>query len=149
MAVRIDRPSAGPSWLESVLASADRILTRLSREKVGRLRRDFGFADAGQILSLGALPANAVIDKSSSGVFVHEAFNAGTDNRLDIGTAADPDFYAADVPLTALGFVAIGAAGISLRPSETQATELTCSVDLSGTAATAGRGSVIVAYMLL
>ncbi len=148
MAIRIDRPSAGPSWLESVLAGADRILNRLQREKVGRLRRDFGFADAGLTLSLGALPANAVIDKASSGVVVHEAFDAGTDNRLDIGTAADPDLYATDLALTALGFVPIDESGVSLRPSETGATELTFSVDLSGTAATAGRASVIVAYFL-
>ena len=37
-----------------------------------------------------------MIDKASSGGFVHEAFNAGTDNRIDIGTAADPDLYATD-----------------------------------------------------
>jgi hypothetical protein len=82
-------------------------------------------------------------------VYVHEVFNAATNNRLDIGTAATADLYGTDISLLALGFFPLDVTAQSFRPSQTVATELEITVDVTGAGLTTGKASAIVFYTLL
>jgi len=114
-------------------------------DQVHYLAKDFTFADDGSVLSLGYLPAGAVIIKPMSGVAVHVAFNAGTTNVLDIGTAANDDLYGTDLALGSIAFVPLDEAVSMAVAADTL---VTATVDLTGTAATTGSGTVIIAYVL-
>lgn len=114
-------------------------------DQVHYLAKNFTYADDGSTISLGYLPAGAVIVKPMSGVAVHVAFNAGTTNVLDIGTAADTDLYATDLALGSIAFVALDEA-VSMTVAAD--TEVKFVVDLTGTAATAGSATAIIAYVL-
>ena len=114
-------------------------------DQVHYLAKDFTYADDGSVLSLGYLPAGAVIIKPMSGVAVHVAFNAGTTNVLDIGTAANDDLYGTDLALGSIAFVPLDEA-VSMTVAVD--TLITATVDLTGTAASAGSATVIIAYVL-
>lgn len=114
-------------------------------DQVHYLAKDFTYADDGSVLSLGYLPAGAVIIKPMSGVAVHVAFNAGTTNVLDIGTAANDDLYGTDLALGSIAFVPLDEAVSMTVAADTL---VTATVDLTGTAASAGSGTVIIAYVL-
>lgn len=146
--MRIPRPLKVIDWFDWWVQRAERELDAADRSNLKVIRYDFTKADAGSTISIGALPENAVVIKAISGVYVHEAFNAGTNNRLDIGTAADTDFFGTDLSLLAIGFVPLDEA-VSLRPSETVATEIKIVVDVTGTAATTGKASAMVFYTVL
>lgn len=114
-------------------------------DQVHYLAKDFTFADDGSVLSLGYLPAGAVIIKPMSGVAVHVAFNAGTTNVLDIGTAANDDLYGTDLALGSIAFVPLDEAVSMTVAADTL---VTATVDLTGTAATTGSATVIIAYVI-
>lgn len=114
-------------------------------DQVHYLAKDFTYTDDGSVLSLGYLPAGAVIIKPMSGVAVHVAFNAGTTNVLDIGTAANDDLYGTDLALGSIAFVPLDEAVSMTVAADTL---VTATVDLTGTAATTGSGTVIIAYVL-
>lgn len=114
-------------------------------DQVHYFAKDFTYADDGSVLTLGVLPAGACILKALSGVTVHVAFNAGSTNVLDVGTSADDDLYGTDLALGSIAFVPLDEA-VSMTVAAD--TTLTATVDLTGTAATAGSGTVIVAYVL-
>lgn len=114
-------------------------------DQVHYLAKDFTYADDGSVLSLGYLPAGAVIIKPMSGVAVHVAFNAGSANVLDIGTAANDDLYGTDLALGSIAFVPLDEAVSMTVAADTL---VTATVDLTGTAATTGSGTVIIAYVL-
>lgn len=107
------------------------------------LRCDFTFADNGKVLTVGTLPANAVIMKAISGVNVSTAFNAGTGNVLDIGTTADDDLFGTDLALGTAGAVPLDEAVSQFVAVDTT---VTATVALSGTAASAGVGQIVIAY---
>lgn len=114
-------------------------------DQVHYLAKNFTYADDGSVLSLGYLPAGAVIIKPMSGVSVHVAFNAGETNVLDIGTAANDDLYGTDLALDTIAFVPLNEAVSMTVAADTL---ITATVDLTGTAATTGSGTVIIAYVL-
>lgn len=114
-------------------------------DQVHYLAKDFTYADDGSVLSLGYLPAGAVILKPMSGVAVHVAFNAGTTNVLDIGTAANDDLYGTDLALGSIAFEPLDEAVSMTVAADTL---VTATVDLTGTAATTGSGTVIIAYVI-
>ena len=113
-------------------------------ENVQYIRKDFTFSDAGRVLTVGTLPAGAVIVKAISGVHVSTAFNAGTANTLDIGTAADGDLYATALALGAVGPVALDEAVSQLVTVDTT---VTSTPTLTGTAATTGAGQIVIAFV--
>lgn len=114
-------------------------------DQVHYLSKNFTYADDGSVLSLGYLPAGAVILKPMSGVAVHVAFNADTTNVLDIGTAANDDLYGTDLALGSIAFVPLDEAVSMTVAADTL---VTATVDLTGTAATTGSGTVIIAYVI-
>ena len=148
MIVNLQAPSSAAPWFASFFRVLRDILARLDREPVKVLRVDFDKNNAGQTLSLGAVPENAVVDYAGSGVWVFEVFNAATNNRVNIGTAASTSLYATALSLTSLGFKPFNNAAVLLRPSQTAPTELKGVVDVTGVAATTGKAAFIVKYMV-
>lgn len=118
---------------------------QLQDQQITYIARDVTFADNAVARQIGILPAGARIHRALSGVQVHQAFNAGTTNVIDIGTAADDDFYATDL---ALGTVAFVANDENVSQEVTADTVITATVGLAGTAATTGRATVIIAYYI-
>jgi hypothetical protein len=113
-------------------------------QNVHFLRRLISYTDTGA-LELGTIPAGALILKPLSGVQVTTVFNAGTTNVLDVGTTADDDLFGTDLALGSLAFVPLDEAigGFYV----TSDTTLTCTVAMSGTAATTGAAVVVIAYV--
>ena len=113
------------------------------QQMVHYLRKSIVFGDDDVELTVGTIPAGAVILPAASGVIVTTVFNAGTANVLDIGTTADPDLYATDLALGTLGQVTLDEA---VDFSVSADTTITATPALTGTAATTGAGIVIIAY---
>jgi len=115
--------------------------------QVHYLAADFTFASDGLTLSLGYAPIGATVIRG--GVVVSQAFNAGTTNVLDLGTAADPDGFATDLALGTVGVIPTDEMATSNDAGPYAAdTELVAVVDLTGTAATTGIGRAWVEYIL-
>jgi len=95
-------------------------------------------------VTVGVLPAGAVIVPNASGAFVTTAFAADTTAQtLDIGISADADEYASALVLTTAGQIELDVETDLLAP-----TDLTVTATLTaGTAPTAGSLEVIIAYI--
>lgn len=113
------------------------------------LRRDLTFADNGIERFVGAIPAGSLIIRPISGVFVSQAFNAGTTNTLNVGTEIpvnDDDLLGTLLALGTVGtFVALDENVTNYLV--TADTDITATVVLTGAAATAGRCQVVIAYV--
>lgn len=114
-------------------------------QNVQYLRKDFTYLDYGSTLEIGTLPAGAMIVKPLSGVQVNVVFNAATTNVLDIGTSADDDFYATDLALGVATFVPIDEAVTMAVASDTT---IYGKPAQTGTAATTGSGTILIAFVL-
>ena len=110
--------------------------------QVHYLRKGFTYADNGKTLTVGTLPAGAQIIKPMSGVAVNVAFNGGTTNTLDIGSADDTDLYATDLALGSIAFVPLDEAVSMIVSADT----VIKAVVVSTASASAGEGEIIIAY---
>lgn len=117
------------------------------------LRADIVFGDDGNEVSLGWVPDNATVIRG--GVIVTTAFNAGTSNVADLGfrnagdgTADDLDEFATDLALGTAGVIVADELATAADVHFPNGAEITCSVDLTGTAATAGAGVAWVEYIV-
>lgn len=113
-------------------------------QQVHYLRKDIVFGDTGEQI-VGILPAGALIIKPISGVDVQVAFNNGTTNTLNVGTSANDDLYGTALATGAIAFVPLDEA-VSLKVAVD--TVITATQAVSGTAASAGAASVVIAYTL-
>lgn len=113
-------------------------------QQIHYLRKGFTFEDDGSVLTVGTIPAGSTILKPLSGVNVDVAFDAGTTNVLDVGTSANDDLYATNLALGSIAFVPLDEAVAMTVSADTT---LIATVDLTGTAATAGQAEVIIAYI--
>ena len=118
---------------------------RLQEQQVTYLRRTVTFADNGVALTLGTIPAGAVIIKPISGAYVNVVFNAGTSNTINIGTTANDDLYATLLAAGTIAFVPLDEAVTMAVASDTT---ITATVVLTGTAATTGSADIVVAYVM-
>jgi hypothetical protein len=125
--------------------TAGTVARDLGTQTVHYLRKGFTYTDDGSVLTVGVLPAGAQIIKPMSGVSVNVAFNAGSTNVLDIGTPANDDLYATDLALGSIAFVPLDEAVSMVVASDTT---ITATVDLTGTAASAGQGEIVICYAL-
>lgn len=114
-------------------------------QEIQYIRKNIVFGQAGSAITIGVLPAGAIIQKAGSGVYVNTVTNAGTNNRIDIGTSADDDLYGTDLATTTLGFVPLDE-NVSYRLAAD--TTITATLDLTGTAATTGDLDVVITYVL-
>jgi len=117
------------------------------------MRKSISYADGTASEStVGVIPAGSVIMKAISGVYVTTAFNSGGANTLDIGTnggdtGADDD---ADAFGTALALGTANFVPLDVTTGEYLVnfdTNITCTLTMTGTAATAGAAEVVVAYV--
>lgn len=110
------------------------------------LRKKITKADATLVVPLGYIPAGSVVIRG--GVAVREAFNAGTNNRLDIGTVADDDGFATDLALGTVGVITADEMATSNDFYVSEDTLINCTVDVTGTAATTGIAEVWIEYLV-
>jgi hypothetical protein len=115
------------------------------QQLVHYIRRGFTFADNGVALTIGTLPAGALINKAMSGIHIVTAFNAGTANVADVGTAADDDYFGTDLALGTTTFVPLDEVVGGYRLAAD--TDITITLGLTGTAATTGDGEVVICYI--
>lgn len=119
-----------------------------SQQMVHYLRKTLSYTDNGSEVTIGWIPSGALILSPISGVRVSTAFNAGSGNVLDIGANTgndDPDEFATDLALGSVAFVPVDeATGVYVMTADT---EITATVALSGTAATAGQAEVVICYI--
>ncbi|NKJ03470.1 hypothetical protein [Rhizobium sp. SG741] len=90
------------------------------------------------------IPAGAIILAPLSGVDVQTVFNAGTNNRVQIGDASNASKYGLNVSLAALGFAPMA---VAVGHKVTVDTDIVFAVDNSGTAATTGDAELVLAYI--
>lgn len=114
--------------------------------QVHYLWKEFTKADATLVLTLGVVPAGGYVLRG--GVVVKQAFNAGTNNRLDIGTSGDDDGFATDLALGTVGVIVADEMATSDDSYCSTDTTITATVDVTGTAATTGTGMVWVEYIV-
>lgn len=114
------------------------------QQMVHYIRRTLTSADQGNEVTIGWLPAGAVINKAASGVVVATAFN-GTSPVLDIGGNVgndDPDEWATDLALVGANFLPLDEAIGTYYVTED--TEVTATI--GGTGASAGEAVVVIYY---
>lgn len=96
---------------------------------------------------IGKIPKGSTILKPLSGVQVNTVFNAATTNTLHIGESSptdNDDLYATGLLLGTATFVPIDEA---VNLTVTADTTLTCTYNQTGTAASAGAGRVVIAFI--
>lgn len=98
----------------------------------------------GAAFVIGVIPAGSIIIGPISGVDVGTVFNAGTNNRLNIGISGTPAKYAATSSLLTAGFVAMA---VAAGHRVTVDTPILVTPDVTGTAATTGDAEVVIAYI--
>ena len=109
------------------------------------LRKTVGYGDDGTELTVGIVPSGSTILKPMSGVQVSTAFNAATGNVLQVGTDANDNLFMTSGALGTATFVPLDEAiGGYLVTADTT---ITATVELTGTAATAGSGEVVICYI--
>ncbi len=114
-------------------------------QMVHYLRKSIVYGDDGSVLTVGVIPAGSLILKALSGVHVTTAFNAGTNNFLDVGPTTNDDLYGTDLSLATTTFVPLDeAVGTYLVTVDTT---IIATVDLTGTAASTGAAEVIICYI--
>ena len=114
-------------------------------QNVQFLRKNITYADMGKLITLGTIPANALILKPISGVQVNTVFNSATTTVLDIGTTADGDLFVTDLDVkTAAAFVPLDEAVSMVVASDTT---LTAQLAETGAAATAGAAVIVIAFI--
>lgn len=115
---------------------------QLYTEQVHYLMEPISF-DGPTTVSLGYLPAGAVV--TASGTSVATAFNAGTTNNLDIGITGSLNTYGDNIALGSAG-VKNGTITATAHAVIAADTEVFATVQLAGTAASAGAAEVWLQY---
>ena len=108
------------------------------------LRKSYSYTD-GQtaVITVGVLPAGAVVIGAMSGIAVTTAFNDGTNKLAKIGVTGTDDKWDASASLATLGFVPFDAAASHLVAADT--TVILTGLRTGG-AASAGAAEIIIAY---
>lgn len=115
-----------------------------SYQNIQYLTKDVTFADNGTQITMGKIPAGSLIVKPISGVQINEAFNAGTNNYIQIGIDSNDDLYGTNLAGGTVTFVPLDEA-VAFKVLVD--TIITIKVDLSGTAATTGKATGLIAFV--
>jgi hypothetical protein len=110
------------------------------------LRYDFAYntSGIGSGVSIGKIPANALIKDTQ--VSVQTAFNAATTNTVSVGSAAAGTQVVNAQTVASVGSTTVAPASVGGLLSASADTELFVTYSQTGTAASAGVGSVVVSY---
>lgn len=117
----------------------------LATQQVHYLRKKITFANDGQTVDVGTIPAGALVLKPISGVHVSVAFNGGTTNTLDIGPSTDSgtNLWATVLALGTIGFIPIDEVVSNVVSVDT----LVQAKVVSTASASAGTGYIVIAYV--
>lgn len=117
----------------------------LATQQIHYLRKAISFADNGNTVDIGTLPAGALILKPISGVMVNVAFNGATTNTLDVGPSTDAgtDLWGTVLALGTIGFIPLDEVVTLLVASDTAVQAKV----VSTTGASAGSGVIVIAYI--
>lgn len=117
-------------------------------QQVHYIRKSVAISDAATTIDVGVIPSGAVINFAMSGVHVHAAFNAGTNNRLDIGASTDTgtNNFGTLLALGTVGFVPLDE-GANTTSKMAADTNVQAYVDVTGNAATTGSATIIICYI--
>jgi len=115
-------------------------------QAVQTITKDIAFSDVDTTVTVGVLPAGAVVLRA--GAIVSTAFNSGSTDILDIGTSADSDGFATDISLATIGVIAADemATTNDAGPYASDTT-IVCVPAQTGTAASAGAARVYVEFI--
>ncbi len=94
---------------------------------------------------VGTIPAGSVVLRGN--VVVTTAFNWGTNNLIDVGTANDPDGFATIMTLLTIGNIVLDEMATTNDQYVTADTIIYAQMQCTGTAASAGAGFVIIEYV--
>lgn len=108
------------------------------------LRKYFTKADAALTLDMGYLPPGAAV--VDGGINVIEAFNAGSNNRANLGVSTDTDDFATLLALGTVGIIKMDETATCNDFYSTSAQLVQVNVDVTGTAATTGKAIAFVVY---
>lgn len=119
-----------------------------NKQLVHYLRKTIAYTDDGNELDVGIIPAGSLILKPASGVHITTAFDAAGGNVLQVGFSAgvdDPNLLGTSLALGTTTFVPLDEAvgGYLVTVDAT----VSVTVELTGTAASAGSGEVVIAYI--
>lgn len=124
------------------------IARKHTSQQVPYARKTISYTDNGSEIDVVTVPAGSLILKPSSGVHVTTAFNASAGNVLQVGTSDgtdDPNLYGTSLALGTATFVPLDeAVGTYLVTVDTT---ISVTVELTGTAATAGSAEVVVTWI--
>jgi hypothetical protein len=101
-------------------------------------------ANQSEVFVVGVIPAGALILKALSGVNVDVAYTSATNKLVNIGTTANDDLYGTSLSVASIAFVPLDEAVAMTVAADTT---ITASHALTGSAGTAGRAEVVIAYI--
>jgi len=113
------------------------------------LSKTITYADDGTVVTIGTLPAGAVVIPGISGVAVNTAFNGNSTNTVDVGVTGAATKYSSAIALGTAGWIENDVI------TEASASDLSISADIDAIAtvvstasASAGTATVILAYVI-
>lgn len=117
-------------------------------QMVHYLRKTITYADNGDTVIVGYLPAGAVVLPGLSAAMVSTAFNGDTTNTVDIGITGSTTKYASALALGTVGWIELDVITESAATSTlTTAVEEVIATVVSTASASAGSAEIVVAYI--
>jgi hypothetical protein len=119
------------------------------KQLVHYLRKRITFADEGDVVTVGYLPANAVV--IGGGAMITTAFD--DTSTIDVGfkdgnSTADPDAYATALTATAVGFIALDVLATTANIMQTEDCTVTVTLNDGTGAVSVGAAEIIVTYVV-
>lgn len=117
--------------------------------QVHYLAKTITYADDGKTVTVGYLPAGAVVLPGISGIAVNVVFNGGATNTCDVGITGSTTKYSSALALGTLGWIEsdVLTESAGSRMNETAAVQVIATV-VSTTNASTGSATVILAYVI-
>lgn len=108
------------------------------------IRKGITYLDNGTTVTVGEIPAGALVLKPISGVAIHTVFNGATTNTLDLGPSTDTgtNLWATLLALGTLGYIPLDEAVTNLVTVNT----IVQGAVVSTTGASTGVGEILIAY---
>lgn len=122
---------------------------QLSFQAVHYLRKRITYADFGTAVTVGKMPANAIV--VGGGVHIVTAFNSSGTDLLDvgfIGGTTDDDAYATNLDLAAVGYIVLDELAATTNIQQSVATTVTATPAQSVADATAGVADVVIMFVV-
>ena len=116
-----------------------------STQQVHYLRKTLTYSDRGTTVTVGKVPAGAVILYGSSGAYVSTAFTGTGTDLLDIGISGNNDLFATDLDVSSVGWKALDENVAGYLVSST--TTVTAEYADQNSDAGAGSAEIVIAYI--